>query len=350
MNGIGFNINLLWFYAVLFHIVGSVVFSTMVILPFGFLFSLAGLWLIVYIFTGKTREARRNCMAGWLLTAIILFVMPVQYHSSFLMNGLMAVLIYEVCRQRQLRVTQYCQMKKIPFRQWGALLLLTAALFIVAAYVNAVSMLFVHNMTTAALSGAKSSLVESLIVYAVIPALIEELLFRGCIFRGISNKKKAVFLSALLFALLHMNFNQMSYAFLMGIFLALLVAITDNLSVSVVVHLLFNSINILFAAFAQHPLVQRLMTWKVAGYQILAPNLMGAGQESLWKNLCTGAVIAAIMLCIIIICLFLWHKQYKKKNNCQKENNFGTEWKPDKMFWAGCLFCLLIAFSSEFLW
>ena len=172
-----------------FHVAGSVVFSTMVMLPFGFLLSLTGLWVIAYFLSDKTKKARRNCIMGCLLMAVLLMVMPIQYHSSFLMNGLMALLIYEVCHQRQICVTEYCQIIKIPFHQWGMLLLLTAAMFIVAAYVNAISMLFVHSMTTAALSKARVTLVESLLVYALIPAIIEELLFRGCIFRGIGKKE-----------------------------------------------------------------------------------------------------------------------------------------------------------------
>lgn len=350
MNGIGFNVNILWLYAVLFHVAGSVVFSTMVMLPFGFLLSLTGLWVIAYFLSDKTKKARRNCIMGWLLMTVLLTVMPIQYHSSFLMNGLMALLIYEVCHQRQIRVTEYCQIRKIPFHQWGMLLLLTAAMFIVAAYVNAISMLFVHNMTTAALSKARVTLVESLLVYALIPAIIEELLFRGCIFRGIGKKKKAILISSLLFALLHMNFNQMSYALLMGVFLALLVAITDNLSVSIVVHVFFNSINILLAAFAQHPIVQRLTTLQVAGYNLLSPNLVGEDHRVLWQNLRIGTVIVLGILCFVSALLYLWYKKDKNRNGQEKEENIESKWKPDGMFWAGCVVCLLIAVSSEIFW
>ena len=296
MNGIGFNVNILWLYAVLFHVAGSVVFSTMVMLPFGFLLSLTGLWVIAYFLSDKTKKARRNCIMGCLLMAVLLMVMPIQYHSSFLMNGLMALLIYEVCHQRQICVTEYCQIRKIPFHQWGMLLLLTAAMFIVAAYVNAISMLFVHNMTTAALSKARVTLVESLLVYALIPAIIEELLFRGCIFRGIGKKKKAILISSLIFALLHMNFNQMSYALLMGVF------------------------------------------------------LVGEDHRVLWQNLRTGTVIVLGILCFVSALLYLWYKKDKNRNGQEKEENIESKWKPDGMFWAGCVVCLLIAVSSEIFW
>lgn len=72
------------------------------------------------------------------------------------------------------------------------------------------------------------------------------------IYRGIankSNKKIVIIISALLFAFLHMNFNQMCYAFVMGLVFAIVIYLTDNLSVSILLHMLFNAFTVIITCF-----------------------------------------------------------------------------------------------------
>ena len=56
----------------------------------------------------------------------------------------------------------------------------------------------------------------------ILAPVCEEVVFRGAIFGGMKkegNIFKAVMVSGLLFGLLHMNINQASYAFVIGILL-----------------------------------------------------------------------------------------------------------------------------------
>jgi len=60
--------------------------------------------------------------------------------------------------------------------------------------------------------------VLGVLVMAVVPAICEELLFRGMIFQGLKEKFSAttsIFLSALLFALMHQNIQQFIYPFIL---------------------------------------------------------------------------------------------------------------------------------------
>ncbi|MBQ8885416.1 MAG: CPBP family intramembrane metalloprotease [Clostridia bacterium] len=82
-----------------------------------------------------------------------------------------------------------------------------------------------------------------LILYAfllstVLPAIFEELLFRGVILRGFLQfgKAAAVILSAVLFALAHGNVDQLIYQFLLGAAMGYLYLETRNLAVCCVVH------------------------------------------------------------------------------------------------------------------
>lgn len=72
----------------------------------------------------------------------------------------------------------------------------------------------------------------------------EELLCRGIYYRGYRKSGsafRAMLLSALLFALIHMNVNQAIYAFLVGVLVVLLVEATGSLWASVFYHVLINS-------------------------------------------------------------------------------------------------------------
>lgn len=129
------------------------------------------------------------------------------------------------------------------------------------AVLNALSMLFADN----AMASLQGDIVDTsfwimLFMIGIFGPFCEEFVFRGVIFRsyrreerhnnsnryekGRNNGIRAVLLSAFLFGLMHMNFNQMIYAFAMGILLALLVEAAGSLWASVFCHMFFNSIEV----------------------------------------------------------------------------------------------------------
>ena len=82
----------------------------------------------------------------------------------------------------------------------------------------------------------------------VIGPLVEELIFRGVMLGGLRTTGRifsAIVLSALLFALIHMNLNQFSYTIVMGVYWGLLAEATGSLIPSMVCHVITNSISVL---------------------------------------------------------------------------------------------------------
>lgn len=82
----------------------------------------------------------------------------------------------------------------------------------------------------------------SILALAIMPAVFEELAFRGVI---LSNYKsvsllKAAFVSGLFFGLFHMDFYQMGYAVVAGVFFSFLVRYTNSIYASVLSHFLIN--------------------------------------------------------------------------------------------------------------
>ena len=111
--------------------------------------------------------------------------------------------------------------------------------------VNAISMLFVDN-TVAALSSDVLELpfIVMLFIIGIFGPFSEELVFRGIIYQGYKRTGtafQAMLLSALLFALMHMNINQAAYAFVIGLIVVLLVEATGSIWSSILFHVVFNS-------------------------------------------------------------------------------------------------------------
>lgn len=88
----------------------------------------------------------------------------------------------------------------------------------------------------------------SLIATAVVPPLVEEFACRGIILGSLRKFGDgfAVLVSAILFGLMHGNFDQMPFAFMVGLALGFIVVKTDSLWIAVAVHAANNFISVAF--------------------------------------------------------------------------------------------------------
>lgn len=87
----------------------------------------------------------------------------------------------------------------------------------------------------------------ALVRHALFPAVAEELLFRYYPLRRLLpyGRRRAVGVSALLFALAHADIIQLPYALLAGLVFAALDAVTESLVPSLLLHLLNNTLSVL---------------------------------------------------------------------------------------------------------
>lgn len=110
--------------------------------------------------------------------------------------------------------------------------------------INAISMLFVDN----AVASMSSDILEApfmamFLLMGILGPLNEELVCRGIFYQSYKRSGtmlQAMLLSAMLFALMHMNFNQAAYAFVIGMIAVLLVEATGSLWSSVLLHVTIN--------------------------------------------------------------------------------------------------------------
>lgn len=139
-------------------------------------------------------------------------------------------------------------------------------LFVGLAVINAAAMLNASiieifsfsSASTEELFGAATSnleLVLQFMVIAVVPAFVEELLFRGVVLSNLMpfGKTAAVLGSALLFGVMHQNLAQLLYATVAGLVLGYIYVATRSIWPCVMLHFANNALSVL-----QGALVERL--------------------------------------------------------------------------------------------
>ena len=168
-------------------------------------------------------------------------------------------------------------------------------------------------------------LVLNLILLAILPAICEELVFRGIIFSGLKQygNMSAVFLSATLFMLVHSSVEQTVYPFFVGIVLALLMLRTNNIIYPIILHFLNNAIVV------------------VMNYIYYQNGIAESFTLSLYNILFAIALAILSVLCVVITFkLILKNKDKKKKQNILQD---GTQKDaPNTFLYVGIIGAVII--------
>lgn len=146
-------------------------------------------------------------------------------------------------------VTKGRPLKDLKFKRIGVLntfllIVFTYCLLPIVSLLNTITMMFTTNRVSGQLdSMSDNPFLLNLFLVAILPAVVEEITFRGIIYSGYRNStiKRAMFASALMFGLFHMNINQFCYAFFMGIVFVLVREATGSMHSSMIMHFIFNA-------------------------------------------------------------------------------------------------------------
>ena len=136
----------------------------------------------------------------------------------------------------------------------GTYLLISPAHMQFATYIEEIKIALFGSGTTLPEMQQTFTEILAVIIFAfvvtpLLPAICEEALFRGVIMSGLREFGSlfAIFISGLLFALMHGNFSQMILQFILGCEMAFVVLITGNYFASVIMHFCNNLIAIIYA-------------------------------------------------------------------------------------------------------
>jgi membrane protease YdiL (CAAX protease family) len=187
-----------------------------------------------------------------------------------------------------------------PLKPFRVALVVPIVLMLLGSIILAAEVKFVMQMVwpePASMKEATQGLVggsvwDTLLAFVVLGPVTEEFLFRGVILQGFLrnySRRKAILVSALLFALFHLNPWQFPVAFLVGVVLGWWLAVTGSLLPCLFGHALGNSLTLLISVVARNRTTQSSAAsppwpfWLVAG--LLGASLMatGAWLERRWR-------------------------------------------------------------------
>ena len=197
------------------------------------------------------------------------------------------------------KVTEVLSIRKIKWSTFFGVIAFTMASSPLVTLVNLASQLFVENTVTEN-STQFLSLHPLLLIFfvGVLAPVCEEVVFRGAIFGGMKkegNVFKAVMASGILFGLLHMNINQASYAFVIGILLGFLVEATGSIFSSILFHVLINASNA----------VMMIVSNSVVSDEMMA-NADEIVTTATLLNMIAVYLVLAVIGTTIAICLLVW--------------------------------------------
>lgn len=185
-----------------------------------------------------------------------------------------------------------------PIRLKTALFAFLAVLcaFPIISLLNVLSMFFVKNAVIDVAGDVyQYGLGISLFVMALMPAVGEEVLVRGVIYHSYREKSPilAWLLSAVIFGMMHMNFNQMPYAIFLGLLMVVMVEASDSIVTSMCMHFFVNGISTLSGYFSQTELGE------MAEAELAVESMLGTG-EMMKITLISMGILALIMVPLII--------------------------------------------------
>ena len=231
--------------------------------------------------------------------------------------------------------------KLIPHRAPRISTLLMTILFVLLleplmTCLNVITMLFSTNYVLEIRSDLSIiSVPLQLICIAVVPAVLEEFMFRG-VFAGYYREKgilTAALLSGLVFGLFHLNFNQFGYAFALGVAFALLLEGTGSIFYGMFAHFLINGFSVIITALSDKIL-------PLTGEESIAAVAESMTTETLVNTFCVYAVVAAVSTCLAGA-VYIWIVKHSGRTAYLEKNWKGSgEKKVSPVFLIGVVLCL----------
>ncbi|RKM58424.1 CPBP family intramembrane metalloprotease [Butyrivibrio sp. X503] len=210
------------------------------------------------------RRANRAFMFMMLATIAMTFLATAWYYTS---GKEISIIFGNVCRELMVLIPAIAAVlysgdslgSVIPLKKFKITSALLSVLYVLALYplislVNSISMLFVENTVDSMMDSVLGMPIWLMILsIGIVGPFIEEVVFRGFFFHSYKKSGRilaSIILSAVLFGLMHLNFNQFTYAAVMGVMFCLLVEATGSVWSSFLAHGLFNTLEVLFIYYS----------------------------------------------------------------------------------------------------
>ena len=185
-------------------------------------------------------------------------------------------------------------------------ILLAVILIPVMSFLNLASQLLVPNNVVVQiehytmLTGSAvwdKPLLLNLFYMAVLPAVVEEFLFRGVLFQGFRSCGlfKTAVITSLMFALAHGNLNQFLYAFVVGLFMAYLVEASGSVYAAMLAHMCLNTSTVVMVY------LERVLPENITRAIVEAENTSVKDLSPVYWIVCGAIAIACFILAVIVV-------------------------------------------------
>ncbi|MBD8048229.1 MAG: CPBP family intramembrane metalloprotease [Clostridium argentinense] len=142
------------------------------------------------------------------------------------------------------------KLNKLPLKDIPLLILLSIACQPMIMGLSGISSLISPNSFSNVMINpvSETSMVLTIFFIGLVPAIFEELVYRGVILSGYDNAniKTAALFSGLYFAYMHLDIQRLLYTLALGILFGYLVRITKSIYSSMICHFLVNSIQMVY--------------------------------------------------------------------------------------------------------
>lgn len=114
-------------------------------------------------------------------------------------------------------------------------------------------------------------LLAGIFVLAVVPAFVEEIIFRGSVLNGLKQYTLigAILLSSVCFAFFHLNVSKFFYQFYVGLIFALVVAFTQDIKLSMIMHFTNNFLVVLIEFLQKRYGFNFFFTWNLSTWLVI---------------------------------------------------------------------------------
>ena len=231
-------------------------------------------------------------------------VYMIMYIFVYPIGGSLAALIFYKARKREtgLRLSQtFCRPQmnagwiiKYMIITWGLSLLMSMVTNIILQILKSLLHLNFTDISFDFGDGIGGFIV-SFVSLSIFAPIFEEIIFRSAVYRHteIMGQSFAVVFSAIVFALMHGNLEQLPYTFVMGLGFAYLFAKTRSLLIPMLLHFLTNTTTVIFTSIIGTTDTDELSTL------LSNRNFAAVIPTVLYSLIIYGIIIAAIVLGII---------------------------------------------------
>jgi len=171
----------------------------------------------------------------FITTGMLLFL------SQALIFGIPCIIVFIANRKR---IKEILPIKKMGIINILLIIVMSIVIQPLLMFISSIMSLLTPNIIADVMvnMNRESHFLLVLVFIAVVPAVFEELVFRGIIFAGYKEVPifKAALLNGLLFGIIHLNMQQFLYAAILGFILCYFVFYTKSIISAVLAHFVLN--------------------------------------------------------------------------------------------------------------